>query len=138
LQCILISPYFYFENKIPLAYKDFTSWPVWQKASILLLAVYRVTAQFPDEEKYGLTSNMRRAANSVTENIAEGFGRYENKDKSRFYKISRGSSYELISQTFSAYNLKYMTIEDKTELMEYKEVINELDCIIKTVETRPR
>jgi len=79
---------------------------------------------------------MRRAANSVTENIAEGFGRYGNKDKSRFYKISRGSSYELISQTLSSYNLKYLCEEDKTELMEYKEVIDELDKIIKTVETR--
>ena len=122
----------------PLAYKDFTSWPVWQKASILLLAVYRITAQFPDEEKYGLISNMRRAANSVTENIAEGYGRFENKDKSRFYKISRGSCYELISQTLSSYSLNYMTHEDKIELMGYKEIINELDSIIKTVETRPR
>ena len=121
-----------------MAYKDFTSWPVYQKASKLLLVVYRVTAQFPAEEKYGLTDNMRRAANSVTDNIAEGYGRYENKDKSRFYKISRGSSYELISQTLSSYNLNYMSNEDKIELMGYKEIINELDKIIKTVETRPR
>jgi len=121
-----------------LAYKDFTSLPVWQKASRLLLIVYQVTKLFPDEEKYGLTSNMRRAANSVTENFAEGFGRYENKDKSRFYKISRGSSYELISQTHSAYSLGYMSTEDKLELMGYKDVIDELDRIIKTVESRPR
>ncbi len=121
-----------------MAYKDFTSLSVWQKASRLLLVVYRVTETFPVEEKYGKVSNMRRAANSVPDNIAEGFGRYENKDKSRFYKISRGSSYEIISQTHSSYNLGYLTAEDKNELMEYKEVIDELDKIIKTVETRPR
>jgi four helix bundle protein len=100
--------------------------------------VYRVTESYPVEEKYGLVSNMRRSANSVTDNIAEGFGRYENKDKSRFYKISRGSSYEIISQTYSSFNLKYLTTQDKHELMEYKDVIDELDRIIKTVETRPR
>ena len=121
-----------------MAYKDFTSLSVWQKASRLLLVVYRVTETFPVEEKYGKVSNMRRAANSVPDNIAEGFGRYENKDKSRFYKISRGSSYEIISQTFSSFNLGYITAEDKNELMEYKDVIDELDKIIKTVETRPR
>lgn len=70
---------------------------------------------------------MRRAANSVTENIAEGFGRYENKDKSRFYKISRGSSYELISQTISSFNLGYLSEEGKISLMEYKDVIDELE-----------
>jgi four helix bundle protein len=121
-----------------LAYKDFTSLSVWQKASRLLLIVYRVTESFPDTEKYGLVSNMRRAANSVPDNVAEGFGRYENKDKSRFYKISRGSSYEIISQTFSSYSLGYISAEDKNKLMEYKDVINELDKIIKTVESRPR
>ena len=121
-----------------MAYKDFTSWPVYHKASKLLLAVYRVTEQFPNEEKYGLIANMRRAANSVTENMAEGFGRFENKDKSRFYKISRGSSYELISQTLSSYDLRYMSNDDKIELMGYKEIITELDKIIKTVETRSR
>ena len=121
-----------------MAYKDFTSLPVWQKASKLLLLVYRVTESYPDTEKYGMVSNMRRAANSVTDNIAEGFGRYENKDKSRFYKISRGSSYELISQTLTSFNLMYISTADKNELMEYKDVINELDKIIKTVESRPR
>ena len=76
-----------------MAYKDFTSMPVWQKALKLLIEVYQLTRKYPDHEKYGLVSDMRRAANGVLHNIAEGYGRYKNKDKTHFYKISRGSGY---------------------------------------------
>ena len=76
-----------------MAYKDFTEMPVWQKAFLLLLKVYEVTKTYPTEEKYGLVSDMRRVANSVTNNISERFGRYERLDKTRSYKISRGSCY---------------------------------------------
>ncbi len=86
-------------------FRDFTSMSVWQKAFKLLLEVYKVTKRFPDDERLGMISDMRRAGNSVLHNIAEGYGRFENKDKSRFYKISRGSAYELISQTFASYTL---------------------------------
>ena len=60
-----------------MAYKDFTEMAVWQKAFKLLLKVYEVTKTYPVEEKYSLVSDMRRAANSVTNNISEGFGRIE-------------------------------------------------------------
>lgn len=73
-----------------MGYKDFTEMTVWQKAFKLLLKVYEVTKTYPPEEKYTLVSDMRRAANSVTNNISEGFGRYGKLDKTRFYKISRG------------------------------------------------
>lgn len=81
---------------------------VWQKSMELLLKIYTITKQFPNEEKFGLTSDMRRAANSVTHNIAEGFGRYEPRDKTRFYKISRGSGYELMSQSFASFKLGFI------------------------------
>ena len=55
--------------------------PVWQKALNLGLLVYEITKDFPDDEKFGLISDMKRAVNSITHNIAEGFGRYEPKDK---------------------------------------------------------
>jgi four helix bundle protein len=120
-----------------VAYKDFTSLPVWQKAFGLLLQIYRLTKKFPDEEKFGMVSDMRRAANSAVHNTAEGFGRYEKKDKSRFYKISRGSCYELISQVLASHALGYLLDPEKEELIPgYKEVITELDLIIKTVESR--
>jgi four helix bundle protein len=72
--------------------------PVWQEGFNLLLEIYRVSKGFPADERFGLTADIRRSANSIVHNIAEGFGRYESKDKTRFYKISRGSAYELISQ----------------------------------------
>jgi len=70
-----------------MAYKDFTEMGVWQKSFNLVLKVYETTKIYPQEEKYGLISDMRRAANSITNNIAEGFGRYERLDKTRFYKM---------------------------------------------------
>jgi four helix bundle protein len=123
-----------------MAYKDFKQMSVWQKAFDLLIRIYTITKRFPNEERFGLISDMRRAANSVVHNIAEGFGRFEKKDKTRFYKISRGSCYELISQTLVAGALNYITDDsEKSELEDgYKEVINELDSLIKAVETKTR
>ena len=111
--------------------------PVWQKALELLVRVYGITKKFPQEERFGMTSDMRRAANSVLHNMAEGYGRFENKDKTRFYKISRGSAYEIMSQTIAGFVLKYLDSEEKIELIEgYKEVIHEQDLLIKSIELR--
>jgi len=59
-----------------------------------------------------MVSDRRRSANSVTNNISEGFGIYEKLDKTRFYKISRGSSYELINQTLVSGALNYISDEE--------------------------
>lgn len=91
--------------------------PVWQKALKLLVRVYQITRPFPPEEKFGITSDMRRAANSVVHNLAEGFGRFENKDKSHFYKISRGSAYEIISPTQASFVLHYLCNDERDELL---------------------
>ncbi|MBC8489648.1 MAG: four helix bundle protein [Bacteroidetes bacterium] len=120
-----------------MAYKDFTEMPVWQKAFSLLVEVYRLSKSFPKEERYGMISDIRRSANSVTHNIAEGFGRYEKRDKTRFYKISRGSAYEIISQSFVSEALEYLTKEESENLIiGYREVIDELDSMIKSIENR--
>lgn len=85
-----------------------------------------------------MVSDMRRAANSISHNIAEGFGRYEAKDKTRFYKISRGSNYELMSQSLASYELKF--IKEKNVLDELitssKTIIEELNSLIKSLENR--
>ncbi len=91
-----------------MKYKDFTCFPVWQKSCDLLIKTYKITREFPAEEKFGLTSDMRRASNSNIHNITEGFGRFGKKDKTRFYKISRGSCNELQSQTFVSNRLEYI------------------------------
>lgn len=122
-----------------MAYKDFTEMPVWQKAFALLLKVYEVAKTYPTEEKYGLVSDMRRAANSVTNNISEGFGRYERLDKTRFYKISRGSCYELINQSMASQALGFLPDKNKNGLINgCHDVITGLDSMIKSIETSPR
>ena len=114
-----------------MAYKDFTEMPVWQKAFSLLLNIYEVTKTYPTEEKYGLVSDMRRAANSVTNNISEGFGRYERLDKTRFYKISRGSCYELINQSMASQALGFLSDNDKNGLIDgCRDVISGLDSML--------
>jgi four helix bundle protein len=121
-----------------MAYRDFSEMPVWKKSFELLLRVYEITRKFPSDEKFGLVSDMRRAANSVVHNIREGYGRFESRDKTRFYKISRGSCYEIISQVMVAFALGY--IAEKTEeerlIKGYREVIAEIDPLIKSIETK--
>ncbi len=118
-------------------YPDFMSMPVWQKSVELLLKVYKVIKCFPAEERFCLTDDSRRAVNSISHNIAEGFGRYEAKDKTRFYKISRGSSYELMSQSVVAFKLGYIQETILNELLEStSEIIKELNSIIKKLENK--
>ena len=69
-------------------FNDFRDMPVWQKAFALLIDIYKIIKQFPADERFALTDDLKRAANSVVHNLAEGYGRYEARDKTRFYKIS--------------------------------------------------
>ncbi|RME97689.1 MAG: four helix bundle protein [Chloroflexi bacterium] len=111
--------------------------PVWQLAFKLTLEIYKVTKQFPSDERFGLISDMRRAANSIAHNIAEGFGRFEAKDKTRFYKISRGSAYELMSQLMVSHALNYLNEDyQNTLLQDCRNIITNLNPIIKTLEQR--
>lgn len=122
-----------------MSYRDFTEMPVWKKAHRMLLYVYKITKKFPPEEKFSLVDDIRRAAHSVVNNISEGFGRYSNYDKTRFYKISRGSSYEIINQGISSFALEYIEESEKDYLsVEYKDIIRDLDALIKTIETSPK
>ena len=73
------------------AIKTFEDVLVWQKAHAFVLLVYRATKRFPADEKYGLTSQLRRSAVSIPANFAEGFGKRTKADKLRFYTIARGS-----------------------------------------------
>ncbi len=67
----------------------------WQVAHALTLKIYEITKDFPQSERFGITSQLQRAASSITANIAEGFARYHYKDKARFYYQSRGSAAEV-------------------------------------------
>ncbi len=120
-----------------MAFRDYSQLPLWQKALQLLLTVYQLTKQFPDDEKFGLVSNMRRAANSTLHNFAEGYGRFEARDKTRFYKISRGSTYELHSESLASRSLEYLSVEGSKDICDQAEIIiNELDSLIISIEKR--
>lgn len=116
-------------------YNDFRDMSVWQKAFNLLREVYIIIRLFPSEEKYALTDDLRRAGNSVVHNIAEGYGRFEARDKTRFYKFSRGSAYEAMSQILVADAENYISHEKCENLiLKYKEVIDELSALIRSLE----
>lgn len=100
----------------------------WQKAYQLALEIYKCTKKFPEEEKFGITSQLRRTANSITANIAEGFGRYHFKDKARFYHQARGSNAEVQSFLLLTKGLKYIdetTYKNLgTKTLEIQKLIN--------------
>lgn len=77
------------------AVKDFRELKVWQKAPELTLAVYQLTATFPREELYGLTTQLRRSSSSISANLAEGCGRNGDAEFARFCSIAMGSASEL-------------------------------------------
>ncbi len=99
-------------------YEDISKLIVWRKAHELVLKIYEVTKEFPKDELFALTSQIRRAAVSIPSNIVEGKARGSNKEYNRFLLIARGSLEEVKYQMLLAKDLKY--IDD----MKYKEVLN--------------
>lgn len=87
------------------SFKDLRAW---QEAHALVLDVYRMTRTFPKEELFGLTSQIRRAAVSVTSNIAEGFNRNSSREKVQFYSTAIGSLAEVQSQLEVARDIDYL------------------------------
>ncbi|TSC66888.1 MAG: hypothetical protein G01um101466_855 [Parcubacteria group bacterium Gr01-1014_66] len=94
----------------------FTDLRVWQEAHELVLMTYQETKQFLKEEQFGLTSQMRRAAVSITSNIAEGFPRQSLKEKIQFYSMSHGSLTELQNQLFIARDVGYISPQEFEEI----------------------
>lgn len=96
----------------------FTDMNVWQKGHSLVVQIYMTTKNFPSEERYSLSDQMRRAATSVTSNISEGFGRQTYKEKLQFYYIASGSLTELKNQLFIARDVQYLDVKEFKELMD--------------------
>ena len=97
---------------------SFESIIAWQKAHAFVLQVYSITRHFPEEEKYGLTSQFRRAAISIEANIAEGYKKLGKSDKLRFFNISQGSLEECRDYHLLARDLNYLH-QDEFELLHY-------------------
>lgn len=92
--------------------KSFEELECWKACRESRMEVIRILNKFPTEEKYALTDNMRRASRSITENIAEGFGRFHFQENIQFCRISRGSLFELIDQYITAKDEKYINDDD--------------------------
>jgi four helix bundle protein len=90
----------------------------WKKAMEMAEEVYKVTKNFPSEERYGLTSQIRRCAVSVSSNIAEGAGRKSHKEFIQFLRISLGSSFELETQLILAKNIGFLNQDEFDRVIE--------------------
>jgi four helix bundle protein len=105
------------ETKVDL--KDFRKFKVWEKSHHLAQSVYQATSSFPKHERYGLTSQLRRAAVSIPSNIAEGCGRGKDAEFARFIQIASGSAAELQYQLLLANDLHFME-EDALERLSHE------------------
>lgn len=115
-------------------YRKFYDLPVWKNALKVSKKIYKMTSKLPKKEDYGLTSQLRRAANSIGANIAEGFGRKKKLEKVQFYSYSIGSSHETIHHLLYGQEIGYFEKEKVKKLVEkIDKIIFNLNKIIKTI-----
>lgn len=106
--------------------KTFEQSHAWQQSQDLAVAIYMYTKQFPDDERFGITSQMRRAVSSISANIAEGFGRRAKNDKKHFYTIAYGSLLETKNFAYLSCKLGYITEHQLNEILTSVEDIQKL------------
>jgi four helix bundle protein len=105
---------------------QFTDLKAWQKSHLLVLSIYQNVKIFPKEELFSLTDQMKRAAISITSNIAEGFGRRSYKEKARFYYLAQGSLTELKNQIITAKDIGYLDAENYKKLFDQANIAHQL------------
>lgn len=116
--------------------KSFQGLLVWQKSHELALKIYKLTNDFPKEERFGLVSQMRRAVVSVPANIAEGFQRRGIKDKINFYNIAQSSLNELKYYFILCKDLRYLNVAIDIEPI-IDEIGKMLNGLITSINERP-
>lgn len=99
---------------------------VWQKSHKLTLEIYKITSSFPSEEKFGLISQMRRAAYSIPANIVEGHSRKSKKEFLQFLSIAKGSLEELKYFIILVTDLEYISVEMTNRLEGYSEEVSKI------------
>jgi len=103
---------------------------VWQKARDFVSFIYEITKSFPKEEKFGLTDQIRRAAVSITANIAEGSSRTSKKDQAHFTQLSYSSLMEVLSHFYIALDISYITkdtfVKIKNQSYDLSNLLNAL------------
>ena len=117
--------------------KSFREMPIWKESMNVAVEIFNTSEAFPRKEDYGLTSQIRRSALSISANIAEAFGRYHKKDKINFYYYARGSVTETQSHLIYCERVKYLKPNVTKKLDEKLEEINKsLNKIIKTLNNK--
>lgn len=118
--------------------KNYKELKVWQTSYQLCLTIYKTTKKFPQNERYGLLSQMRRASLSIPSNIAEGYGRKTTQDYIKYLYIAYGSTCELETQLLLSGDLGYI---DKKKLVTSQNSIGEVErmlkALIKSLENKP-
>ena len=118
---------------------SFEKLDVWKKSKDFTVEVYKVTNGFPGEEKFGLTSQLRRATISINSNIAEGSSRTSPKDQARFYTIAYSSAIEVLNQLIISKELNFISVEIYDELRKDIEhitgMLNKLQKVAKNTST---
>jgi four helix bundle protein len=117
-----------------VSYKSFEEMTVWKEAMKLATGIFAITEKLPKKEDFGLTSQVRRSALSVSGNLAEGFGRKHTKDKLNFYYDARGSLAETKNHLIYGKNVGYFAEKEFNESVKVIEVIwKELNCLIASM-----
>ena|SRR3989344_1434057 len=114
--------------------KSFTDLRVWEKSHQLVLVIYQTVSSFPKDELYALSSQIKRAAVSISSNIAEGFVRKTKKEKEQFYYIALGSLTELQNQLLIARDLQFIAKENFKSIAEQTiEISKMINGLIKSL-----
>ena len=125
--------------KTPAKIRSFTDLNAWKEGHRLVLMVYKITKEFPREEQFGLTSQLRRAAVSITSNIAEGFSRNSYKEKLQFYCTALGSVTEVQNKILIAKDVGYIQQEEFKKIADQSVIVNKLIAgLIKKTKTMIR
>ncbi len=113
--------------------KTYTELLVWQKSIYLVKKIYRITSNFPTEEKFGLCAQIRRSAISIPSNIAEGYGRNSTSDYLRFLCIAMGTLFELETQLYIGSELSYI---NKADYATLESMVDEVERILTAMRTK--
>ena len=117
--------------------RHFTDLEAWKVNHEVVRSVYKITESFPSKERFGIIDQLRRAAASITANIAEGWGRFHYADRARFYIQARGSNYEVQNYLILAKDLGFLEQKKFNELMNLVDQGSRiLNGLIRSVEER--
>ena len=117
--------------------KSYKELEAWKKSKDLVIGIYSITKNFPKDELYGITSQIRRAAVSIPSNIAEGHGRNHSKETIQYLHISRGSLFEVETLLILSHELGYLKVEEaEIKLANVTECIKIINGLISYFEKK--